>query len=389
MSKSRLAGLVLGAFVSVMGTAAQAAPIDIDVVLSLSGGGAFLGKAQQSALQHLEDAIAKGAIQAPLPHFVFYDDQSNPQTAIQLATSIVAKKPPVILGSTLVAGCSAMVPLMKNGPVMYCFAPGIHPPAGSFAFSSGVDTRDLATALIRYWRLSGITKLGLITSTDASGQDAERNIREIMKLPENKDMTIVGDARFAPTDVSVTAQIERIKETNPQALIAWTTGGPVATVFKAVSAAGMDIPVGTTNGNMTYAQMQQYKDFLPKELVIPTSSWMETPAGSGNAALDAAHAPFYAVYKAAAEKPDSPATLGWDPTLFILQLMGELGPNVTAEQLRAKMAETRSFTGVNGLYDFVTTPQRGLDERSVIVSHWDPAAGTWTRLSGPGGVPQK
>jgi branched-chain amino acid transport system substrate-binding protein len=387
MKTIKLALLLLGASLSLHAVAARAAPVDIDVILPLTGPGAFLGKAQQTALIRMQAAIANGSIQAPQPNFLFHDDQSSPQNAVQLATAIAAKKPPVILGSSLVAMCNAMAPLMKTGPVMYCFSPGIHPAAGSFVFTSGVDTKDLAASLIRYWRLKGITRLGLITSTDASGQDAERNIRAIMALPENKDSAIVGDARFNPTDVSVTAQIERIKETRPQALIAWATGGPIATVFKAISAAELDIPVGTTNGNMTYAQMDQYKDFLPKELIIPTSSWMDSVAGRHDMALDAAHAPFYAVFKANNESPDSASTLGWDPTLLILHALGDLGPNATAEQLRVKIAETKGFTGVNGTYDFSVTPQRGLDEAAVVVSRWDAAARAWTAVSGPHGLP--
>ncbi len=387
MKTTRLALLLLGAALSLGMTTANAASIDVDVILPLTGPGAFLGKAQQTALLHMQAAIANGSIQSAQPNFIFHDDQSSPQNAVQLATSVAARKPAVILGSSLVAMCNAMAPLMKNGPVMYCFSPGIHPAGGGFVFTSGVDTKDLAASLIRYWRIKGITRLGLITSTDASGQDAERNIRAIVALPENKDITIVGDARFNPTDVSVTAQIERIKETKPQALIAWATGGPIATVFKAVASAELDIPVGTTNGNMTYAQMDAYKDFLPKDLYIPTSSWMEPVPGRHNPALDAAHAPFYAVYKANNESPDSASTLGWDPTLLVLHALGEIGPSATAEQLRAKLADTKTFVGVNGTYDFATTPQRGLDENSVVVSHWDPAAHTWIAVSGPHGLP--
>jgi len=392
MTKKTLAGIAMASILTVAAclpaAGARAAALDIDVILPLTGPGAFLGKAQQVALQHMEAAIASGAIKTLQPHFVFHDDQSSPQNAVQLATAVMAKKPKLIIGSSLVAMCNAMAPLMKNGPVMYCLSPGIHPPAGSFVFTAGVDTRDMASVLIRYWRLSGIRRLGIITSTDASGQDAERNFRTVLALPENKEMQIVGEARFAPNDVSVTAQIERIKETNPQALIAWATGGPVATVFKAVVASGLDIPVGTTNGNMNYAQMGQYKDFLPKELVIPTSSWMEVVPGRNNPALEAAHAPFFKAFKDAGERPDSSNTLAWDPTLMMLGALQELGPDATAEQLRAKLAST-VYTGLNGFFDFNGTPQRGLNEDSVIVSRWDPAADTWVAIGGPHGIPLK
>jgi branched-chain amino acid transport system substrate-binding protein len=367
----------------------QAAPRTIDVILPLTGATAFLGKAQQTALINLQAAIAAGIIKAEPVNFVFHDDQTSPQNAVQLATGLVDSKPAVILGSSQVAMCNAMAPLMKNGPVMFCFSPGIHPAAGSFVFTSGVDTKDLAAAMIRYWRMKGVTRLGLITSTDASGQDAERNIRALVALPENKDIAIVGDARFNPGDVSVSAQIQRIKGTNPEALIAWATGGPIATVFKGISEAGLEIPVATTNGNMTYAQMDQYAAFLPKELYIPSPPFMGTDLGEVSEPQKTARAQFYAAYKASGIVPDSASTLGWDPAMLVLSALSQLGPDATAEQLRAKLAGTTGFIGVNGTYDFPTVPQRGVGEHEAVVTKWNPAAHTWQPVSLAGGVPPK
>ena len=188
-----------------------------------------------------------GGIHGQDLHFIVHDDQTNPQTAVQLANQVIASKPAIVLGSTLVALCSAMAALMQNGPVMYCFSPGIHPAAGSYVFSSNVSTEDLASGQIRYFRLMGWTRIAIMTSADATGQDAERVLDNVLALPENKDVTIVDRAHFNITDVSVAAQIEHIREAKPQAFIAWTSGSPIATVFKGIVQAGLDIPVATTD----------------------------------------------------------------------------------------------------------------------------------------------
>jgi branched-chain amino acid transport system substrate-binding protein len=94
-------------------------------------------------------------------------------------------------------------------------------------------------------------------------------------VPENNGIQIVERQHFNTTDVSVSAQIEKIKAAQPQALIAWSTGAPIATVFKGIVQGGLEIPVATTNANQTYAQMEQYKSFLPKELYIPTSVFLQ------------------------------------------------------------------------------------------------------------------
>jgi branched-chain amino acid transport system substrate-binding protein len=362
---------------------------DINVILPLTGGASFLGKAEQTALQLAEPLINKaGGVQGQPVHFVFYDDQSNPQTAVQLTNRVAASKPAVLLGSSLVGACSAMAPLMQDGPAMYCFSPGIHPPAASYVFTSSVSTIDLTDALLRYFRLKGWTRIAFMTSADATGQDAEHGLNEAAARPENKDITVVERAHFNITDVSVAAQIEHIKAANPQALVAWSTGTPIATVFKGILQAGLDIPIATTSGNMTYAQMTQYAGFLPKQLYMPTSEWVQHKGViTLDPAVETAQQRFFDTFAAANVKPDLGATLAWDPMLIVIDSLQHLGPNATAQQVRDYIGALKGFAGINGIYDFPKNPQRGLDVQAAIVTLWSPTAQTWQPVSKPTGIP--
>ena len=363
--------------------------MNIDVVLPLTGGAAFLGKAEQQSLQFYEKQVAAtGGIHGKDLHFVFHDDQSNPQTAVQLVNQVKASNPPVILGSAAVALCNAMAPLVRRGPVVYCFSPGIYPPADSYVFSSSVSTKGLASALLRYFGQKGLKRIALITSTDATGQDALRNIKALIGSEGHKDVELVAEAQFNPTDISAAAQIQRLKGANPDALIAWSTGGPVGTVFKAMRDAGFDVPTGTTNGNMTYAQMEQYAAFLPKELYIPSSEWpraKEEPSAAVTSAKDA----FYKAFDGTGVKPDGPASFAWDPAVLVVEALRKLKPGASAEDLKTYLAGLSGFTGIDGPYDFKAVPNRGLDEANAVVTRWDPAAQVWAVVSAPSGVPLK
>jgi len=374
---------------SVIRPVAAAEPYQINSILSLTGGASFLGKAEQQALQLLEASInADGGIEGRPVRFVFHDDQSTPQIAVQLASQIVASRPTVEIGANLVAMCNAMAPLMASGPVMYCLSPGIHPAEGSYVFTSSVSTVDLSRALLRYWRMQGMTKIAVMTSTDASGQDAERGINGNLALPENKDIEVVAREHFNPTDVSVAAQIENIKAAQPQALIAWSTGAPIGTILKAIAQAGLDVPVGTTDGNMTYAQMTQYAAFLPKQLYIPAAEWStHGSAAKRDPAVVAAQERFDAAYKAAGITPDVAAALAWDPAMIVIDALRKLGPATTAAQLRDYIGHLKGYAGVNGIYDFTQTAQRGLDVSDAVVTLWDAEKKVWTPVSQPAGAP--
>jgi branched-chain amino acid transport system substrate-binding protein len=321
--------------------------------------------------------------------FDFRDDQSSPQLAVQLASAAIATAPPVILGSTYVAACNAMAPLVRAGPVMWCFSAGIHPPAGSHVFTSGVSTRDQAAALLRFFRFKGWMRLALITSTDATGQDADRGFDELRAQPDNRDIQFVARVHFNTADVSVAAQMEEVKAAHPQAFIAWSTGSPIATVFRAMVQAGLGLPVGTTGGNMTYAQMNQFAAILPKELYLPSPEW----AVGDNArialppAVAAKQAAFYRAFAAAGVKPDEGSVLGWEPANLIVDALRTLPAAADAGQLLHYLDGLTDAAGVNGLYDFRTSPQRGLTLDNVIVTRWNPKVGRWDAVAGPTGVP--
>src|SRR6478672_11785251 len=90
---------------------------EINVIIPLTGGGAFLGKAEQQALDLAAGVINKnGGIHGKKLKPVYHDDQSQPQVAVQLMTSVIATHPAVILGSTVSQLCNAQAPLVEaNG----------------------------------------------------------------------------------------------------------------------------------------------------------------------------------------------------------------------------------------------------------------------------------
>ena len=371
--------------------ARAAEPLNIPFILPLTGPAAFLGQQQSGNLAALEDDINKqGGIQGRPVHFAITDDQSSPQQDVQVANQILASKPPIILGSSVVALCNAMAPLMRNGPVLFCLSPSFEPAKGGYSFSSGVATRDQIAAIIRYMRLRGATKIALLNSTDTTGQNADKDTKLVLAKPENAGMSIVEQQHFNPSDITVSAQIERIKDSGAQGMIAWTTGVPVATVFKGMIQAGLDIPIGISSGNQTFTQMEQFASFLPKQALIGSALF---PPHEGIITLDprveAKQKEMNTSLAAHHLKADIATAVIWDAALMTVSAYQKFGPEVSAAQLRDYLAGLTDFAGVDGIYDFKTYPDRGLGADSVTVVSYDPAGKKWTWLSKPGGEPLK
>jgi branched-chain amino acid transport system substrate-binding protein len=393
LSVRRLLFAVFSAALVFGGTAAPSRsadpPIQIDVILPLTGQAAFIGKEHQASLAALEAAVnKKGGIRGRQVNFIFHDDQSNPQVAVQLANQAIAKKPPIVLGSSLSAFCRAMAPLFANGPVMYCLSPAIYPAKGSYVIAANVPTRDLILAYLRYFRDKGWKRVARITTTDASGQDADDHFRTLMQLLEFKDMTIVADEHMAVNDTSVTAQAARIKAANPQAIVAWTPGTPLGTALRAFNDVGLDnVPTATSSANMVASQIKSYSGFLPKEFLFTGGGFQANISRNGQ--MKAAESFFADALKSAGiQQIDFQSGMAYDPALITLSAFEKLGPNPTPEQVRSYILGLKSFPGVNGLYDFSNGEQHGLTASDVLIFRWNPSKTWWDVVSGFGGTPK-
>ena len=375
--------LLLG---TVAAPARAADPYDVNVILSLTGAGAFLGVSEAKAISAIEALTNRsGGIKGRPVHFVIADDQSNPQVAVQLVNGLIAKQAPVIVGPSYSATCYAVVPIVRNGPVQYCLAPSVHTVTPSFTFSAGVSTKDLALAGIRFFREKGLKKIAVLVTTDATGQDGETVVKEDMQLRENSAMTIVATEHFNPTDISIGAQISRLKSSGAQAVIAWVTGTPFGTVLKGAVDGGLDIPMLTNAGNLSNVQMTQYAAFVPKELYFTGFRFQAYKTAGPGPVRDADYQFINAMKAVGVINPDGTHQQGWDATMVVVDALRHLGTSATPEQLRNYIATRHDYAGINGIMDYRDGQQRGYKDNGALIVKWNPGEKTFEGVSKPGG----
>jgi branched-chain amino acid transport system substrate-binding protein len=368
--------------------AVPATPYTIDVILSLTGSYAFVGNQDAEAFKVFEDyANRNGGIHGTPIHFDIHDDQSAPATAVQLSNQLIAKHPAVVMGSNGGSLCSAMMPLFKDGPVLYCLVPSIYPPKDGFVFAAQIALNPFVNGMIRYLRLRGWKKIAIITSTDGSGTVDDIATKDSLALPENKDLEVVVWEHFNPTDINVNAQAIRIKNSPAQAVIVWTAGTPFGTVLRSFSDTGVALPVETSNANAQVPQLMAYQAFLPPEMVMPGPAYL-SPAAGQTPALRKAFGDFFGAFQADGKKPQpGSAPSVWDSASVVLSGLRKLGPDASANDLRQYILGLHDFAGVDGLYDFARGDQHGLSDQSVVLTSFNPKSGEFVAVSGPGGVP--
>lgn len=363
------------------GRGAESAPLDIPVMLPLTGPAALVGESEQQSFQVFEKDINQhGGIRSRPLHFDYLDDQANPQIAVQLFHQATSGGAQVIFGGAFSATCKAIAPLVEESSnvIFYCLSTAIRPPADSYVFTSSYHPTDLVVKMLHYFAKHGQRQVAVLLGTDASGQEVANTLPQLFGSPALEDVKIVDLDRFDPNAVSLAAQMAKVAGAHPQALGVWAAGG-IQTILRTMHDTGMDIPVAISPAFQVYSVMKQWADVLPKHIYFAAGVWsayMDGGAPKGTIGH------FYDLYKQIGTPPDGGSELAWDPLLIVTDALRKLGPDAKASQIHAYIEGLHGFSGTNGVYDFRTHDQRGVNQSSLVITEWSAKKNTWVLAPG-------
>jgi len=371
------------------GGSASGSAYTIHAIVGETGSASFLGTEEAAAFNALAKHVnATGGIDGHPLAFAISDNQSTASTSVSLASPLVGQAPVLLVGSITSTDKPVDDLVTSGGPVVYDLSPGDHPALGSYVYSSSNSTINQTQAFINFAESKGWKKVAVSNSTYSAGQDGWTNIQRAV-AGSNGAVTVTDHEAFDPTAVSVTTQLSKIKATNPQAVLVWTTGTPLGTVLSGMQQLGMSsLPTMTTNGNASYSEMQKLAGELPGQLYFPGAPFMVGPQDLTGQTKTEVQA-FDSAMQAAGQKvPDEGDALAWDPGLILVSALRKLGTNATASQIHQYIESLTSFAGINGTYNFTDksiSDNRGLTITSVYIAQWDKSQGEWTAASGPAG----
>ena len=115
-----------------------------------------------------------------------------------------------------------------------------------YVFKSPQRSSVAVKRLYSYLKSKNIKTVALLTATDGFGKDG---LQWLEKLAPDYGLEIVAKESFGPQDTDVTAQLTKIKNAKPQAIICWTIGPAGAIVSKNKAQLGItDIPLFQCHG---------------------------------------------------------------------------------------------------------------------------------------------
>ncbi|SSC69954.1 unnamed protein product [Ciceribacter sp. T2.26MG-112.2] len=232
-------------------TGAAAADIKIGATLSETGPAGALGDPQAKTLKLLiEEINAAGGINGEKISLVVYDDGGDPNKARTFATRLVEEdEVNAVIGGTTSGTSMAIIPVVEEAEIPFISLAGaieIIDPVKHWVFKTPHTDRMACAKIFEDMKKRGITKIGMISSTDGFGSSMRK---QCLGIVNEYGIEVLADENYGPQDADMTPQLTNIRgKDGIQAILNPGFGQGAAVVTRNVVQLGIKIPLYESHG---------------------------------------------------------------------------------------------------------------------------------------------
>jgi len=379
--RSRLA--IILATVAVVGMVAagvqaadQKEPIKLGAFFALSGPNAPIGTPTKLVAEMVVDQINKaGGINGRKIELIMGDTESDPAKAATIAKKFIhTDKVAAIIGPTSTGEGMNVKKIVEEAGIPTFMTVGGDPvimggeKLGSFnyVFKSPQRSSTAVKKLFSYLKDKKLTKVALLTASDPFGKDG---MVWLEKLAPDFGLTFVAKESFGPKDIDMTAQLTKIKNANPQAIVVWTIGPAGAIIAKNKAQLGIKIPLFQCHGQPGPEYIQLAGKAAEGD-AMPATKLMAAGELSDNDPQKKVIQEFIKLYKDQYKYDkqfpiNTHSGYAWDAIYIVTNAMKKAGTDPKA--LRAAIEGTKGYVGVSGIYNLTPEDHNGLDVDSMVM----------------------
>jgi branched-chain amino acid transport system substrate-binding protein len=252
----------------------------VGLIAELTGPFSSVGEDGKKAVELYFTRVAPQIDGVPV-RLITCDAQSTPEQAVACARKLIEQdRVHIILGPYVSVAINPVVPVAQAARIVHLHhSPLAEAPADSYTFATqyGGPEYDAIPAL-RFFRERGWTRVGVIATTDRSGQAL---LEQFERFASQFGITYRVE-RMEVTDTDVTTQLASLRSFNPQVIAVLMSGQPGAVVYRGMQLLGISMPTWFISSNATSRFMQATRDIQPRELYFATGlavepSYVEDP----------------------------------------------------------------------------------------------------------------
>jgi branched-chain amino acid transport system substrate-binding protein len=341
------------------------APYKVGVLVGLTGSYAALGEPERQAIKlYFDKANNDGGINGKKVELVVLDTGSDEGNAVnQLRKLATQEKVHAVLGpssSGEAIAVQSFAASLKVPVIALASSTKIVEPAekSSYIFKQYTDIASSLRAQLEYAKEQGWNKIGILSTNDAAGQDPATRIDA---TAASVGVQIVGKESFNAKDTDVTAQLNKLGASGPDAVMVWAANPANAIVAKNAASIGyrpilFNSPGAGSSDYIKNAGTSAEKTLLLGSKVLAADSLAQDDPQYG--ATQTLVKEFTAAYNA---PPGQYAANGWDGATLLASALRSAGGDpsnvqATRDGIRDAMEnKTKSVVGVNSIYTF--TPE--------------------------------
>ena len=353
-----------------------AEPIKLGAFFALSGPAAHIGTPTKLVADMVVDQINKGGgINGRPIELIVGDTESDPAKAATIAKKFIfTDKVAAIIGPTSTAEGMNVKKIVEEASVPTFMTVGGDPvimggeKLGSFnyVFKSPQRSSTAVKKLFGYLKDKKLTKVGLLTASDLFGKDG---LGWLEKLAPDFGISFVAKESFGPSDIDMTAQLTKIKNADPQALVVWTIGPAGAIVAKNKAQLGIKVPLFQCHGQpdpkyIELAGKASEGDRMPATKLMAAA---QLPDSDPQKKVIQEFIRLYKdVYHYDNQFPiNTHSGYAWDAIYIVTNAMKKAGTDPKA--LRNAIEQTQGYVGVSGIYNLTPEDHNGLGVDSMVM----------------------
>jgi branched-chain amino acid transport system substrate-binding protein len=355
--------------------AAAAEPITIGAFFDLSGTNANIGTPTKLVAEMAVEELNKtGGIGGRKVELVTADTQSDPTKGATVAKKFIFQdKVSAIIGPTRTdTGMNAKA-IAEEAGIPTIMTVGSDPviTGGKFGpytyiFKAPQRATTAVERMFDYLKKKKLTNVALLTGADAFGKDGLTAMEEI---GPKFGINFVAKESFGPRDTDMTAQLTKLKNANPQAIVCWTVGPAASIISKNRVQLGIKAPLFQSHGlpdpkYIELAGKASEGDRMPATKLMVVD---QLPNSDPQKKVIQNFVKLYKdVYRHDKDFPiNTHSGYAWDAIMILSNAMKKAGTD--PEALRAAIEGTKNYVGVSGVYNMTAEDHNGLALDSMVM----------------------
>ena len=348
--------------------------IKLGAFFDLSGRASFIGTPTKLVAEMVVEKInAAGGINGKMLELVIADTEANPAKAASIAKKFIYKNKVVaIIGPTCTDTGMNVKRVVDKGKTPIFMTVGGDPVimGGKFGpyhwvFKSPQRSSIAVKRLFSYLKEKGLTRVALLSAADGFGKDGTRWMD---KLATEYAIEIIARESFGSRDIDMTAQLTKIKNSHPQALITWTIGPAGSIIAKNKVQLGINLPLFQCHGlpDPKYIELAGSASEGDR---MPATKLMVVDELADNDPQKAVIQEFVKLYKEKGYDKQFPINThsgyAWDAIMMVANAIRKVGTD--AEALRSEIENTKNYVGISGTYNITAEDHNGLGVDSMVM----------------------